>query len=140
MRTLALVTAIAILGFARQGAVAQQSGAPPAAGGEEQDAVGLFEPGTLSAVFAEEPVDTDWARATEASIAAEIQRQAWPGLTSAEVECRRSICALLLVYSSGGDVESKVKANLRKALGFVGIRSARKALPGSTVSEVVFFR
>src|SRR5690606_19311588 len=131
-----------------QVADAQESAAPARAVAAEngetaedaQTAVSLFDPGTLSAVFVEEPVDTEWARATEARIAGEIEKQPWPGLTRAEVECRRSICAVLLVYSAGGDVEAELKETLRKALRFVGIRSARKALPAATISEVLFFR
>lgn len=148
MRTVVLVIALAIAALSSSGALAQESAAPARAAAAEdagsaesaESAVSLFGPGTLSAVFAEQPVDTDWARATEARIAGEIEKQPWPGLTRAEVECRSSICALLLVYSGGGDVESELKESLRKALGFVGIRSARKTLPGSTISEVLFFR
>src|SRR5690606_15544942 len=116
-------------------------GAQGAQGGEDaQDAASLFAPGTLSAVFAEQPVDTDWARATEARIAGEIEKRTWPGLARAEIECRSSICAVLLVYTAGGDVEAALKESLRKGLGFAGIRSARKTLPGATISEVLFFR
>ena len=141
MRIIALMTTLAILAITLSEAAAQQSAAPAAGADDAQSAVSLFQPGSLSAPFAEEPADPVWAPATEVRIAAEIAKQQWPGLTRAEVECRRSICALLLVYSAGGDVEAKLKDSLRKALGFAGIRSARKAVPGSkTVSEVLFFR
>lgn len=141
MRIIALATALAIAAFAR-GSASAQTAAPLAAAGvdEPQTAVRLFEPGTLSEVFAEETADTDWARPTEDRILAEIAKQPWPGLTRIEVGCRRSICAVLFVYSDGRDTESKIKDRLRKALGFVGIRAASKALPGATVSEVLFFR
>jgi hypothetical protein len=85
-------------------------------------------------------VDTDWARPTEMLIAAEIERQKWPGLERATVECRRSICALLLVYSGDEKVATDVKNNVRKALGFVGVRTSRVAFPEGNVSEVVFYR
>lgn len=152
MRIIALVTTLAILAIALPRSVAQQSAGPTpgaaatagtagtAGANDVQSTVSLFQPGSLSAAFSEEPADPAWAPATEARIAAEIEKQQWPGLTRAEVECRRSICVLLLVYSAGGDVEAKLKDSLRKGLGFAGIRSARKALPGSTVSEVLFVR
>src|SRR5690606_24385538 len=142
MSTVALVTALVIVALSPHGALAQQNAAPARAASEDAggagdagSAVSLFDPGPLTAVVVDAPVDTEWARATEARIADEIEKQPWPGLTRAEVECRRSICAVLLVYSAGGDVEAELKETLRKALRFVGIRSARKALPGATISE-----
>ena len=100
----------------------------------------LFQDGTISSVFAEESADEEWARPAESRIAVEIERQKWPGLARAEVECRRSVCALLLVYTGDGSAEAEVKDRVRKALGFAGVRTAKTAVSGSIVSEVVFFR
>jgi hypothetical protein len=144
--SLGFVVAIAVLG--QPGAVAQEPIAPaaqgtPAPGPAPVASIAvpsLFQAGTISSTFAEEAVDEEWARPTESRIAAEIEGQAWPGLNRAEVECRRSICALLLVYSGSGAVEAEVKNKLRKALGFAGVRTARVAGVGSIVSEIVFFR
>src|SRR5690606_25368130 len=120
MRTVALLAMLVAVALARGSAVAQESAAASAAAAaqETQTAVSLFDPGTLSAVFAEEPADTDWARATEERIVAEVERQSWPGLTRVEIECRSSVCAVLFVYSDGRDVERTLREQLRKAIGF----------------------
>ena len=141
MRTAAFLALIAAVGLVRGSAVAQESAASAAAAAQETPtAVSLFDPGTLSAVFAEEPTDTDWARATEERIVAEVERQSWPGLTRVEIECRSSVCAVLFVYSGRRDVERKIREQLRKAIGFAGFRSASTVLPDAAVSEVLFFR
>lgn len=108
--------------------LAAAEAAYPAAG-----APTLFGSGSISAAFAGEPKDPVWATATEARIFEAIAREREEGLVfrRADVECRYSTCAILLVHAAneGEGSISKLVDAIRDRLGFQGTNWSEKQIP-----------
>jgi len=99
----------------------------------ESKAPALFAPGSGSAPYAVEPEDEIWAPETESRILAELQQERDQGLIikRAEVECRSSTCALLLIHVANraeGSVDDLADA-LRRNLRFAGVSQTSTRIP-----------
>ena len=95
------------------------------------DVPSLFAPGTASAAFSEEPEDRRWSADMEAQILLEVSEAQTQGLVlrRADVECRTSSCALLLVHASPTSAVKDLIAALRENLDFGAVGTSDKNVP-----------
>jgi hypothetical protein len=93
----------------------------------------LFGPGAASASYAEEAEDRNWSADMEARILAAVEQERDQGLIirRAEVECRTSTCALLLIHAANREegTIADLKTTLRDSLGFSGVSMTSKEIP-----------
>ena len=93
----------------------------------------LFGPGSASEAYAFEPEDPDWSAEREARILAAVDVERERGLIfrRAEVECRSSTCALILIHATGrGDGSvGGLATRLRDSLGFAGMTLSEVEVP-----------
>lgn len=92
---------------------------------------GLFSAGTTSSRFAGEPEDRAWASDMEAQILLKIQQAREQGLIyrRADVECRSTMCAVLLVHAAPTQAVKDLTMFFRDSLGFTASNTSDKNLP-----------
>lgn len=93
----------------------------------------LFGEGSASSMFAAEAEDPVWSSEMESRILVALEQERKQGLIlrRAEVECRTSTCALLLIHarnSADGSIGDLVKS-LRESLGSTGVSVSEKQIP-----------
>jgi hypothetical protein len=122
------VTALAQVPLSPEEILASAEAAYPEAG-----IPNLFAPGSSSEAFASEIDDPSWSADMEGRIRAEIEKEQEKGLVlrRADVQCRATTCAMLLVHAAdrGEGSVGRLIASLRKDFGFAGVNQSLKEIP-----------
>lgn len=100
----------------------------------------LFAPGSISVAFANQNKDPAWATSMESRIVDAISGLENLRFSRMEADCRRTMCAVLVVYDDDGDRKTDIANELRKKLAFGGVRAERKQLADWTVAEIVLMK
>jgi hypothetical protein len=100
----------------------------------------LYGPGTASYSFAGEVEDREWSSEMESKILMNVEFEQRNGLVlrRAEVECRTSTCAILLIHAAerGEGSVGNLISSLRDTYGFTGVTTSGIEIPMTIDAQV----
>ena len=133
MRIVLVFVAMSVLSLPGEAVVAQDSTRIDRRSIAERAPVPFGEE-SISGPYASEGVDEEWSGSMERGIGEALaDDEGWPGSTGVSIECRTTVCGVVLTYENLPNPNVLIRgflASLRERFGTTGIQSSQSSLPG----------